>query len=214
MVRPVRINDQDILEAARAVFLSKGVLATTAEVAARAGISEGSLFKRFRSKDELFSAALQTERVVPGFLTTLENADPEADLREVFVQAGVEALNFFRQTLPMMMMSWSHTTNCSAPSCTGTHGMAPPQVMRRSIELIAREIQRGRLNREANPLLVAMSFFGAITNYAFFQVLHREPFPEPETYVRELVDTLWQGIGPRPQPPAPTRKPRTRKHHA
>src|SRR5215470_10839817 len=58
MVRPARITDSQILVAARDVFLEKGISATTAEVARRAGIAEGSIFKRFPTKEHLFCAAM------------------------------------------------------------------------------------------------------------------------------------------------------------
>jgi hypothetical protein len=41
MARPVTISDEQILDAARAVFTEKGPRATTAEIAERAGVSEG-----------------------------------------------------------------------------------------------------------------------------------------------------------------------------
>jgi len=47
MPRPAKIKDEEILAAAREVFLEKGIRATTAEVAKRAGIAEGSIFNRF-----------------------------------------------------------------------------------------------------------------------------------------------------------------------
>lgn len=50
MARPVAIHDPTILDAAREVFLLRGAAATTAEVARRAGVSEGSIFKRYRTK--------------------------------------------------------------------------------------------------------------------------------------------------------------------
>jgi len=47
MARPPVITEERILDAARGVFLKKGIRATTAEVAKRAGIAEGSIFNRF-----------------------------------------------------------------------------------------------------------------------------------------------------------------------
>jgi len=54
MARPTVIRDETIIDAAREVFLERGFGATTAEVAVRAGVSEGSIFKRFNSKVDLF----------------------------------------------------------------------------------------------------------------------------------------------------------------
>ena len=61
MPRPVTIQDSAILDAARRVFLVRGYSASTAEIARRAGVSEGSLFKRFRTKTALFLAAIQEQ---------------------------------------------------------------------------------------------------------------------------------------------------------
>jgi AcrR family transcriptional regulator len=52
--RPRKIDDATILTAARALFLEKGPGATTKEVAAHAGVSEGLLFQRYKTKADLF----------------------------------------------------------------------------------------------------------------------------------------------------------------
>ena len=41
------------------MFLELGIRATTLEVARRAGVAEGTIFHRFKSKEELFRAAMQ-----------------------------------------------------------------------------------------------------------------------------------------------------------
>lgn len=50
MPRPVSIQDDVILRAAREIFLEKGWDATTSEIAAKAGVSNGIIFKRFKTK--------------------------------------------------------------------------------------------------------------------------------------------------------------------
>src|SRR6188768_584747 len=56
--RPPVISNERLLEVAREVFLEFGIRATTLEVATRAGVAEGTIFHRFKSKDELFRAAM------------------------------------------------------------------------------------------------------------------------------------------------------------
>lgn len=58
MARPKTIADADLLEAARAVFVQKGMGASTRAIARRAGVSEGVLFQRYATKQELFFAAM------------------------------------------------------------------------------------------------------------------------------------------------------------
>src|SRR6188768_505357 len=59
--RPPVISSERLLEVAREVFLELGIRATTAEVASRAGIAEGTIFHRFKSKEELFHAAMNVD---------------------------------------------------------------------------------------------------------------------------------------------------------
>jgi len=58
MGRPRLVADVAILAAAREVFLSRGAAATTQDVAAKAGLSQAAIFKRFSTKQELFLAAM------------------------------------------------------------------------------------------------------------------------------------------------------------
>jgi AcrR family transcriptional regulator len=50
----VEHNDRALLEAAREVLAVEGAHASVAAIAARAGVGIGSLYRRYRSKDELF----------------------------------------------------------------------------------------------------------------------------------------------------------------
>ena len=61
MPRPVSIQDDVILRAAREIFLEKGWDATTSEIAAKAGVSHGIIFKRFKTKQALFQSAMQEQ---------------------------------------------------------------------------------------------------------------------------------------------------------
>src|ERR1019366_7859921 len=58
MTRPKTISDDEILSAARKLFRAHGHAVSTRQVAESAGISEGVLYQRFVSKDELFFAAM------------------------------------------------------------------------------------------------------------------------------------------------------------
>src|SRR5580692_12868367 len=107
MARPVSIKDETIIDAARAVFLERGIQATTAEVAGRAGVSEGSVFKRFKSKGELFRAAMGDRLVEPAFLQSLGARVGVSEVRDNLFAFGMEMIAFFRELLPMMMMAWS-----------------------------------------------------------------------------------------------------------
>jgi len=54
-------NRARILEAAAEVFAERGLEASTAEVARRAGVGEATLYRRFPSRDDLVLAIVQTQ---------------------------------------------------------------------------------------------------------------------------------------------------------
>src|SRR5690348_5757472 len=107
MSRPTTITAEQILDAAREVFLEKGIRATTAEVAKRAGVAEGSIFKRFPTKHELFRNAMNLDVQDPEFLRKLPERVGKGDLRQNLFDFGTDALAFFRHLVPIMIMSWS-----------------------------------------------------------------------------------------------------------
>src|SRR5438093_10587737 len=102
MSRPPTITTEQILNAAREVFLEKGIQATTSEVARRAGVAEGSIFKRFHTKHELFLRAMEPTFQDPDFLRKLPERVGNGDLRQHPFEFGTELLAFLRRLMPLM----------------------------------------------------------------------------------------------------------------
>ena len=76
MGRRKRIEDDELLAIARDVFVADGFRASTREIARRAEVSEAILFQRFRTKPELFFAAM----VPPAPDVEAILAAPQADI--------------------------------------------------------------------------------------------------------------------------------------
>jgi AcrR family transcriptional regulator len=71
-------NRERIVAAAIEVFAERGLEASTAEIAARAGVGEATVFRRFPSKDDLVTAiiAVQLEGAAAVAASCLEEEDP------------------------------------------------------------------------------------------------------------------------------------------
>jgi len=202
VARPTTISDERILEAARAVFIEHGIAATTAEVAKRAGVAEGSIFKRFATKAELFKQAMQIDLDDPDFLRTLVAAQDDDDPREVLYEVGVQTVAFFRRIMPAMILQFG----------TGKKGaLLPEQLMGpnspplRALKTLAaffeRHMKAGRM-RKHEPEIVARMMLGSIQSYVFFEILLRaqQKMPLPvEEYLRGLINVLWTGCEPAPK---------------
>ena len=196
MARPVSIDDDVILKAAREVFLEHGVRGTTAQVAYRAGVSEGSVFKRWKTKEELFHAAMRsTDGDDTGFLAGIMDRVGQGDLREHLMEIGVLAAHFFEKIVALHMHSFA----------TGSHtredawgpGEPPPIAGRRRLaSYFEAERHAGRL-RNVDTDVLARAFIGSIYSFVALELMLRahDPHPMPvSTYVRGLVDQLLYGV--------------------
>ena len=201
MARPTTISDERILEAARAVFLEQGIAATTAEVAKRAGIAEGSIFKRFATKAELFKAAMQFEFEDPDFIRTLVGARDEDDPRETLFQVGLQAVGFFRRMMPLIMLQFGTGKKHGVPEQLLGNKAPPLRALNAIATFVERQIRAGRM-RKHEPEIVARMLMGSIQSYVFFEIVLRtqQKMPLPvEEYLRGLINVLWTGVEPAPR---------------
>jgi AcrR family transcriptional regulator len=196
MPRPTKINDDWILDAAREVFLERGIRATTAEVARHAGIAEGSIFKRFRTKVDLFHAAMAPTIQEPAWLLDLEASIGRGHLRRTLTTVGLEVLDFFRGLLPLIMMSWSNPGPDGLPPFLSGPNPPPLRILKRLTEYFDAEMNAHRM-RTHDPEIVARAYLAGIQNYAFFELIMRaegDDLLPPLVYLRGLVDLLWRGV--------------------
>jgi AcrR family transcriptional regulator len=103
-------NRERIIEAATEVFAEQGLEASTAEIAARAGVGEATLFRRFESKDELIVTIIETRmgHVLDALNVALERDDPGEALKgwlEWAVQDLAEDLGFFEAARDQCLVS-------------------------------------------------------------------------------------------------------------
>ncbi len=188
MARPIKVSDRGILDAAREVFLARGLRATTAEVALRAGVSEGTIFNRFKTKDELFHAAMELELVEPSWLVDLCANVNRGELSENLVALGMHGLDYFRVAIPMKILQWS---NRGAVASSGPL----PRMLKKLASYFEAEMRCGRMRRHDSEI-VARTFLGGLVTYAYMEnVETSDELPMPrEMFVRGLVHVLCCGV--------------------
>lgn len=199
MARPTITNER-LLSAAREVFLAEGIRATTAMVAARAGVSEALIFKRFGTKNALFVEAMRTEFIDAdqAWLLELEARAGHGDVREHLIAAGIDGLAFFERLIPMIMMSWSNLDDSQVAE-HHARSNAPPFETRRRVEAwFENELRLGRI-RPCDSEILARFYLGSLYSFASWNTTLGAHDPRPlgaAAYVRGVVDLIWRGIRP------------------
>lgn len=193
--RPPRISTEELLDVARDVFLEHGIRATTLEVARRAGVSEGVIFHRFKSKDALFREAMHFDsdelpKRIVGTVDGLENLE----IHEALLRLAAALLEIGRIAIPLMMMSWSNPDR--GHSCDADTKRADYQDMVKKLAgFFQARMDEGKLRRVDSEVLTR-TFLGAIHHYCMAQLVAGAPYvvimPEG-MFVRGLVDLLLTG---------------------
>lgn len=196
MARPITITDEQILDAARAVFLKDGFNASTVEIAQRAGVAEGTLFRRFVNKEGLFRAALKPP-VVPSWVRELDVLSGQGDMRGNLMRIVREIIRFAQERIPFVMLRWSHKPSASDPVPEDEGSPAVARDSRRLAQFLQQEVDRGRL-RPCQVEMVARLLIGPCLNLVLDSVVNKQPLTEDEIdhFTADLVETLWQGIAP------------------
>lgn len=195
MGRSRSISDDQILKAAREVFLEEGPEASTLEIARRAGVSEGSIFKRFKTKENLFFAAMGISGV-PNWVADLKTLVGNGDLKSNLITLSLEIVQFLNVMLPrlVMMRSKGDTAMQHFP------GLDEPPI-KRDINALAEffneEMRLGRM-RSCDAEIVANALLGALSNHVLMtQILNPKASAEHDSvFVQRLVEFFWQGISP------------------
>lgn len=166
MARKPKITNQQILDAAREVFLQKGFGGSTLEIAQRADISEASIFKRFSTKEELFLAAMGIPEK-PLWIKEMETLSGTGNLKENLTKVCHQILEFYSEVMPRIMMLRSRG-NALPETEFGGQEPRPIRDVKIMSAFLEREIQQGRL-RLCDPLTVAHILLGSLMNYVLLK---------------------------------------------
>jgi len=186
----------EILEAALALFAEKGFAATRLEeVARRAGVSKGTVYLYFASKEDLFKSLVETMVV------------PEVERAEIVVQNhGGPA----RELLVHLVRQWWETVGethlCGVPKLVlAEAGNFPAlaryyteRVITRASRLIASVIERGIANgefRHCDPLLTGRLLIAPLV-FATIWKQSMAPFDamDMRAFLEQHIDLFLNGL--------------------
>jgi AcrR family transcriptional regulator len=208
MGRSRTISNEQILKAAREVFLAKGFGGSTLEIARRAGVSEGSIFKLFSTKEKLFFAAIGADDML-NWVKELKTLPAQGDLKENLVMLSLQIIELLLDLMPRLIMM--HSKGLPPANLKGfpVHlpgFVEPPQPpLIRDLKVVTlffqHELELGRI-RPCDPEMAASTLLSWLTHY----ILSRHTMGESsqsdqqqddmQQHVRGFIDFFWQGIAP------------------
>jgi AcrR family transcriptional regulator len=190
-----------IVEAAGRVMRERGLARTTTkEIAREAGFSEGTLYKHFDGKEELFLAVL-AERL-PSFVALSKELPGRAGretVRQILEEVARTALAFYAEGVPISASVFSE------PGLLARHGeelrrrgAGPHRANEAVAAYLSAEQRLGRVRGDADPETAAAMLLGSCFQRAFLRsFLAEEAVPgREERFARGVVDTLMRGLSP------------------
>jgi AcrR family transcriptional regulator len=195
MGRPKLIEDRELLAIARDVFRQHGHTATTRDVAKAAGISQAVLYQRFKTKDDLFFAALTLQ--APDLTALSEIAAPTRDPRTYLAVFAARAKDHFRNAMPSILSHAAHPKY-------GREMMGQIHRHNRAGEISAmlclrlQGWQQAGLVRAMEVRAFAHAFIHALHSMAMVEVLSGDDVKTPTQpkAMQAFIDVFWRGLKP------------------
>ncbi len=188
---------EQILAATERVIQEKGLArATTREIAREAGCSEGTLYKHFATKEDLFLAVIQT------YLPEVAEAVSPEMAGKLSVQENLEniaqaIINYYEKLLPLSISLFADLDLLARHRQWMHEQKAGPLNIYHRISLyIQAEQKLGRIKKELDPFDIAASLLGPCYQYVFIQYFDgSDPFPlASKQFVQRIVNILLVGI--------------------
>ena len=194
-MRPKTISDSDLLKIACQCFIENGPSVSTTLIAQAAGVSQATLFKRFKNKEQLMAMALTHE--APVLLQKIESPATDRAIRDQLHEMCSFMVAIFRVVVPRFMCLAASGSNTPSQIFGGEHG--PPALTRKKLTEWLKQAQaQGQLGA-FDPDSFAVGLIGMMQTRTFREValgdltLNRSD----EEYVTAIIDLLWSGIAPK-----------------
>ena len=186
MARPQGITDDEVLAAARAVFLSQGVSATVEDVAERCHVGVATIFRRFPTKQALFSAAIDVvnDAEWTRFLARRREAGEGGSARAGLLELANLQLDSARKKMPLIMMKMANPSMFDKE----TGAARAHWIVRALSDYFKLEIEAGRMI-EVDPRVAARIWVGSIRHIVMIEALGASIDDlSTEAFIAGLVD--------------------------
>jgi AcrR family transcriptional regulator len=183
---------RQILEAALRVFLDRGYhAANVSDVAAEAGVSQGTIYWYFSSKEDLFNAAVLAafEDFGAGTLTAIQECETAEEQLWALEQSMVQFLEMAEGLLMLFIGFWASSSNREEA------GRLWGELLREYRDVLVRIVQKGIDSGEFQPVDAGALVWAVLAVYdglAAYAVLM--PDLDWRRTSRAFLETLIRGL--------------------
>lgn len=188
-----------ILDATRRIIQEKGLArVTTREIAREAGCAEGTLYKHFVTKEDLFLAVIQEQ--LPDFtkIAHIERAGT-GTIQTIMTEIILASSSYYEQVLPLLLPYFAATDLLSRHQTWMCERQIDPQHFCKHIAAyIAAEQRLGRIKAHLDPLHTASLLLGPCFQHVFTKLFMGEklmPMTDQQ-FAAGLAQTLSKSLSP------------------
>lgn len=164
-----------------------------------AGCSEGTIYRHFRSKEDVFLAVL-TERM-PKFLTVMRGIADDAgagDVRSNLSTVMKSALEFYQVTIPITVAIFAEPQLLTQHrSWMQENNVGPHRGIESLAEYIAKEQAAGRISAAITPVAAAGLMLGACYLRAYSKQFADVTPRSDNKFIADTITLLFQGMDSR-----------------
>ncbi|MBK6561892.1 TetR/AcrR family transcriptional regulator [Candidatus Amarobacter glycogenicus] len=195
MARRKRLEDDELLAVARERFVAEGFAASTRGIAQVAGVAEAVLFQRFKTKAELFFAAMLPPP--PNLHEILVSRPDWEEPSRRMEDIAIGVLAYFREIAPVLLPLVSHP-DFNYESFVARYPESPLNQLVEGLQAWLKRLEaRGDVVEGASPA-VALALVGTMASLAIFERIGVHGGETPEEMVRQVAAVIWRGAAPAP----------------
>jgi len=195
MARRKRLEDDELLAVARERFVARGFAASTRGIAQVAGVAEAVLFQRFKTKAELFFAAMlpPPPNLHEILVSRPDSEEPSRRMEDI----AIGVLAYFREIAPVLLPLVSHP-EFNYESFVARYPESPLNQLVEGLQAWLKRLEaRGDVVEGASPA-VALALVGTMASLAIFERIGVHGGETLEEMVRQVAAVIWRGAAPAP----------------
>jgi AcrR family transcriptional regulator len=190
----IRTVEERILDAAMIVFSENGFKgATTIKIAKEAGVNEITIFRKFKSKENLLKAVI--EKKLSETLARLDHIlceEKSADVEVCIKTLAISLNQFLDERMDFIFMLV--TQGRKKPEIMGLFTQFRKKLVEHLSEYFQEQMNRGNI-RKVDPELLAFSLFSFIFNKSLSEKIFKEHFINDDVKsFEEFIDVFMRGI--------------------